>query len=179
VTYHRVLKDFPAPDWKLTYWLAGDRVLSTDAVPDADNVTFRIRVEASDTSSLNATAKPVIYRYVERLTNQLTGEVRDLSSGAVQVNPNIASLAPGQTKSSNQKILDALLARLEGRITQDAESYSIAGRSIARMPVAQVAKMVGTYRYLVYRELNPPTGIGESVKVYFPEPDHVPPVWPS
>jgi len=47
------------------------------------------------------------------------------------------------------------------------ESYSIAGRSISKIPVRELMELKGRYEYLVWRQRNPGQ-FSQSVDVEFP-----------
>lgn len=49
-------------------------------------------------------------------------------------------------RSYVKKVLDAIQAVIEGRASKDQESYSIAGRSLARTPLEDLIKMEDEYR---------------------------------
>jgi len=51
-----------------------------------------------------------------------------------------------------QTMLAAIEAVLEGRITADIEQYSIAGRSITKIPIAELLKLRSYYKAEAVRE---------------------------
>jgi len=91
----------------------------------------------------------------------------------LEVRPGLLDGATGGLVSSfNERMLAQLEARLEGRVMADAEDYSIAGRSITRIPFGELQKLRDMYYARVQRErrlieagLEP--GIRRRVKVSF------------
>ncbi len=55
-------------------------------------------------------------------------------------------------RSHAEKMLEAIEAKLEGRISSDHESYTIDGRSLNRIPVEQLVQYRTKYRNEVARE---------------------------
>ena len=99
-----------------------------------------------------ATAAWAAGRYVwaKTFTRASDGETTPAGSGVVEVLP--ATDATADARSVNRRILDAITARLEGRITKDAESYTIEGRSISRTPLEVLEKLRTQYSRRVARE---------------------------
>lgn len=56
-------------------------------------------------------------------------------------------------RSHAEKMLEAIEAKLEGRISSDHESYTIDGRSLNRIPVEQLVQYRQRYRNEVAREM--------------------------
>lgn len=168
VKYCRSLPQYPGPDWVYTLYLVGTIAFEKAVTAATDDPARRDVVLAADeTATLNTAGTVAPYRFVERVSNATTGEAYDISTGTLQVNPNVAAMQPGDNLTQNQRILAALRSRLEGRITADCESYSIAGRSISRIPFNQLADMIARYEYMVWAEQNP-SGRGTTTKAYFP-----------
>lgn len=158
----RVFTQYPVSDWSYTLYLAGASVLNQAATPDADGITQHVVIAASATATLLAGA----YEYVGRLT-AADGEVFDVENGRIMVNANIAALAAGDALSHEEKTLSVIEAAIEGRLTKDIEHYSIAGRSISKIPISELTKLRGTYRALVWKQHNPGQMM-TPVEVYFP-----------
>ena len=77
-----------------------------------------------------------------------------IDSGRVAVLPD-PTTAEGDLRSSAERILDAINATLEGRVSKDADSYTIEGRSITRTPMADLLRLQGIYERKVAAERNP------------------------
>ena len=63
--------------------------------------------------------------------------------------------ATGDPRTHARKVLDAIEAVLENRATVDQQEYSIAGRSLKRMPIDELIKLRKTYQAEVDAEERP------------------------
>lgn len=151
----RWFEDYASSDFTYTLYLAGAAILNVEATPDPDGVTFHVVLSAAQTATLNTTAQPAPYSYVERLSDPVTGEVYDVGVGRIMVGPNLATVAAGAMVSFEEQTLNAIEATLQGRITSDIEQYSIAGRSITKIPIRELLQLRGQYRALVWKQRNP------------------------
>lgn len=78
---------------------------------------------------------------------------RTIDFCVVEILPDVTVMAaPFDTRSHAVRMLDAIKARLEGRITADAESYSIRGRALSRIPMAELMRLRDQYAAEVHRE---------------------------
>jgi len=70
-----------------------------------------------------------------------------IAEGQVTLLDNISvRTALYDNRSHAKKVLDAIEAILEGRASKDQESYSIAGRSLARTPIPDLLKLRSVYK---------------------------------
>ncbi|RWR09715.1 hypothetical protein [Paenirhodobacter populi] len=83
---------------------------------------------------------------------------RTLKTGRVQILPDPLAASAGDGRSSAERILAAIEATLEGRVTKDAESYSIEGRSISRTPIADLLRLRNVYAAEVAAKSSPGGG---------------------
>ena len=60
--------------------------------------------------------------------------------------PNISTNTSIDVQSHARKVLSAIEAVIEGRASQDQMSYSIAGRSLSRMPIDDLLTLRDRYR---------------------------------
>lgn len=91
--------------------------------------------------------------YVAHVVSQLDDDRRTLSGCGVEILPDVTAVAtPIDQRSHAQRMLEAIKARLEGRITADAESYSIRGRALSRIPMAELMRLRDQYAAEVHRE---------------------------
>jgi hypothetical protein len=72
------------------------------------------------------------------------------------------------SKSHAVKMLDAIEAVLEGRITSDVEQYSIAGRQITKIPISELLILHDRYKAAVAQEK-----AAESIKLGLGNPNKV------
>jgi len=73
-------------------------------------------------------------------------------SGTVKVHPNFAAATTFDGRSHARRTLDAIEAVLEKRATREDQSYSIGGRTLARIPNADLLALRDRYRSEVARE---------------------------
>jgi hypothetical protein len=170
----RGFSEWPNDSWKYTLILAGAApTLAKDATADpASKSTYHVVLTPTDTQALNPSGGATqYYRYVERMTAlDSSGEKWDVGQGVLAVDPNLAITQPGDALSDDEKILAAIKQVLSGRVTADIESYSIAGRSIAKIPIRELQELEGFYTTRVWRQHNPGV-FSHPVDVQFPPTD--------
>ncbi|MGH9780719.1 MAG: hypothetical protein ACRD33_02765 [Candidatus Acidiferrales bacterium] len=183
VKFTRSLDDFsPADGWTYTIYLNGLTQKFQKAATVLDNI-FQVEFVPADTASLN----PGPYRYAERLSNDgsvdatLAGEVFDITGDELVINiePNVASAAAGVFNTAEERMLAIVEAAISGRLTADIQSYQIAGRSVSKIPIAELRQIRGELKAAVWRQNNPGQ-LGVPYRVSFPleteSPDY-PPTW--
>ncbi|PYG32410.1 hypothetical protein [Pelagimonas varians] len=141
----------PPADWSLRYVLrplAGGASVEIDAIAGADAYELRL------SSAQSAVVPPGQFTWVALAFHGASGDRATLATGRVEVLPDPAA-STGDQRSSAERILDAIKATLEGRVSKDAESYSIEGRSISRTPIADLLKLREVYTREVQAEQNP------------------------
>ncbi len=141
----------PPPDWSLRYVLrplAGGVSVEIDAIAGADAYELRL------SSAQSAAVPPGQFTWVALAFHNESGDRITIANGRVEVLPDPAA-STGDQRSSGERILDAIKATLEGRVTKDAESYSIEGRSISRTPIADLLRLREVYTREVQAEQNP------------------------
>lgn len=160
VAYTRSEPDYPASaGWTMTLYLAGAVVLGPyEAQPDGDDYT--IVISAASTS--NAPAGQ--YRWEERVAKD--DLVYPVAAGTVKVYANIAAATAGSALTWAEKALAAVDARLEGRLTSDIESFSIAGRSVSHIPITELVKLRASLSAQVAAQRNPNV-FGSQVRAVF------------
>lgn len=157
----RSFHGYSPADWSLSVLFAGRLVAKFDAAPQITvdpppGNTFHVVLAPADTQPLVPNGgDPYSYTVIERLT-AADGEVFDMARIAVMVNANIAIAVSGDFESPEAKLLrrlqDTLAARLAGGAV---ETYSVAGRSITRIPTKDLRTMIGQYKSIVWRQQNP------------------------
>jgi hypothetical protein len=152
----RQFDQYGSATWNYQLLLAGAQVLSVAGTADPDGMSFLVEATPAQTAKLNTRRTPEAYSYVERLTaTDGSGEIYDVRSGRIMVNPNLALLNPGDALTHEERTLRIIEAKLENRLAADLENYSIAGRSISRIPVQELIKLRGTYANIVWKQRNP------------------------
>lgn len=146
--------------WQLSLIFAGANVKSFSTTPqitaDPDGETWHIILAPADTQPLNPSGGAGLpYTVVERLTGT-DGEVYDVSVQKLMVSPNIANAVAGDYQTNEEKLLTQLQATLLARATGGLiENYSVAGRSVSKVSTPELRKMIGSLKWLVYRQRNP------------------------
>ena len=139
VSYRRRLVDFPASlGWTLRLHLAGASVLTGTAVADGDD--FVVTIEASDTEGDFAAG---LYKWVERVSGA-GGEVYEVGRGTVTVLSNLAEATEGSEQEWIERAIAMLRAHIEGRLPAGMESYQIAGRAVAKMPIKEAMSLLAS-----------------------------------
>lgn len=78
-----------------------------------------------------------------------------IESGQFDVVPRAADLTDTDTRSHNVRMLESINATLENRATKDQQSYSIAGRSLSRIPIVELLQLRDYYAEKVIIERGP------------------------
>jgi len=137
VCYRRRLADYPVSGgWTLRLHLAGASVLAITATTDGDD--FIVTIAADDTAS---GFSPGLYKWVERVTGA-GGEVYEVATGSVTVLPNLAEATEGSEQEWIERAVATLRAHVEDRLPAGMESYQIAGRVVAKMPVKEAVGLL-------------------------------------
>jgi len=177
VKFTRSLNDFlPSDGWAYTIYLNGLTQKFNKAATVVDNA-FQIEFLPADTATLN----PGPFRYAERLTNSGTGEIYDITGDTLVINiePNAGTAAAGTFNTWEERTLAVVEAAISGRLTSDIQAYEIAGRSVSKIPIAELRTIRGELRAAVWRQNNPGQ-LGVPHRVQFglePESPDYPPTW--
>ena len=153
VKFTRSLGDFsPADGWTYAIFLNGLTQKFNKAATILNNI-FQIEFLPADTAALN----PGPFRYAERLTNSILGQVYDISGDLLVINiePNVASAAAGVFNTFEERTLAIVEAAISGRLTSDIQAYQIAGRSVSKIPIAELRTIRGELRAAIWRQNNP------------------------
>lgn len=163
--YTRRFADYPASaGWGYKLYVAGASVFNIAGAPNGDD--FDVTILSTDTVALVAGS----YRYIERVKKST--EEHTVGQGVIDVLLNLATASAGQAQSHEELTLTVIEAALSGRMTSDVQSYMIAGRSVVKIPIAELMQMKGYYRAIIERQR---TGeIGRTVEVTFGEPSTSP-----
>ena len=151
-----------------TAWKRTD--LNSDYSTSLYTLTYQARLENSGSTNISLTATESNNEYLIEVTSTASASytvgiyhwdafiTRDSDSARIRVDSGqwevIANLASATTdpRSQNKKILDAIVAIIEGRASQDQMSYSIAGRSLSRMSIDDLLQFEGVYKARWLRE---------------------------
>jgi hypothetical protein len=129
--WKRSLTDYPASTWTLSYSM--HRLHATAAkisiTAGADGDTHSVDVAAATTAAYTDGD----YEWFAFVTDGTTRRLVD--EGTIKVHADLEADAAVDRRGHWRIVLDAVQAVLQDRATKDQMAYSIAGRSISRMPV--------------------------------------------
>lgn len=97
----------------------------------------------------------------------------------INVEPDAATSPAGTFQTFEEKTLAVILAAIGGRLTADMQSYTIAGRSVMKIPIDELMQLRGKFAAAVWRQQNPGQ-LGVPYKVDFttePEMTNIPDTW--
>lgn len=86
------------------------------------------------------------------------GRSERVYNATVLIGDNPRNAAAGAFQRHAEKTLAVIEAALEGRLTDDIESYQIAGRAVSKIPIEQLTALRGQYAALVRQERTGTTG---------------------
>ena len=141
--------DYSTSLYTLTYQARLENAGSTNISLTATESNNEYLIEVSSTASASYTVG--IYHWDAFITRDSDSARIRVDSGQWEVIANLAS-ATTDPRSQNKKILDAIVAIIEGRASQDQMSYSIAGRSLSRMSIDDLLQFEGVYKARWLRE---------------------------
>jgi hypothetical protein len=161
------LSDYPNSEgWTLKYEVVGQDKVSITATFQTsgdDENHWLVEVATSATKQMRAGTYKLIGRVEGSGDYAGREETVHYSTLEILQDPRLAKAGDYQTH--DERTLDVIEAAIEGRLTKDMESYSIAGRSISKIPIRELLQMRGMYRAMVNQGK---TGrIGRPVEVHF------------
>lgn len=96
---------------------------------------------------------PGAYWYARLAVNAAASKRVTLGTGQLTIRPNLAAITGAYDgRTTAQQILEAIDARLLNRATTDQNKYTIAGRSIDRIPVAELISLRDKFAAIVRNE---------------------------
>lgn len=151
--------NYPASVWSVTYQFENSTgAFSVTGTANGEDHSFSI--DASTTATYRAGK----YRWHARATSGAT--VKTFAAGWLTVEADIAAAGNMDVRSWAQRTLDAVEATLEGRATRDQMSMSIAGRSMSRIPLAELMQLRDRLRAEVrIEEQGEKAGLGRNIRV--------------
>lgn len=147
IIWNTKVPDYPADEgWALSYILKSKdaNVASFNAVADGADYTATITATASTGYSEGE------YHYQAFVTKG--SERFTVDNGKITIKKNFADSGNYDDRTHAKIVLDAIESVIEGRATKDQESYTIAGRSLARTPIPDLLMMRSRYKAEVVRE---------------------------
>lgn len=111
-------------------------------------VAVAFRVAPADTAPL----APGRWRWSLIATDPALGFRVVVATGLFEVLANPLAPIAGDTCSAARRILAAIDATIEGKVTKDAQTYTIEGRSITRLPLPELLAARARYAAMVRPE---------------------------
>lgn len=152
VKYTASHPDYPASaGWVLRLLVRRAGVGGTSVEGDANGDSHDIHLTAEVTAGLSAELYDWAHEY------EKAGEKYIAVSGQVRVTPNLRN---ADAQSHTERVLVALYARLEGRITADQETIQLDNMAISRIPFIQIPRWIAFYEAQRASERGESGGIG-------------------
>ena len=160
VRYTATRSDYPASDgWALKLYLAGISV-SDAIIGVAGGASFVFTLTPEITRPL----KPGLYQWREIATKD--GDTYIAASGTVQVLQDITAAGAGDMLSQAQRELQVCELAILGRLTDDLQSFQIAGRMVNKIPITELMQIRDVLRDTVKAEQRSGRW-GQEVRVQF------------
>jgi len=137
------------PENEPEFFIAGDTVKWRKSLPEyRPDAGWTLRydfVKDGSKHSVTATDQASVTDGTERYT---------VATGRIEVKPDFVAVQNGyDARSHVRKVLDALEATILGKASKDQMSYTIAGRSLARMSPGELLKWKNHYETLYRQEV--------------------------
>ena len=107
-------------------------------------------IEVLVASAVSKDYPPGQYKWV--LLETVNTEKFQIDTGFIDIAPNPLTATTASVKSHNQKVLEAIEAKIEGRAKSDHESYAIDGRQLSRIPFRELVELRKQYKWKVHNE---------------------------
>ena len=137
--------DYPASDsWTLSYEVRGPSKITlawgSEVAAHSNGRDYSITVLPAKTAPLLAGT----YHWSAYVTK--AGERHEVYYGILPIRINLAAAPTEGGQTHAERTLAVIEAALEGRLTGDLEAYTIAGRSVTKIPIEQLYRMRSIYR---------------------------------
>lgn len=151
--------------WTLSYSFKGPGELATEAGEITNDLaaTHTVEIPAARTATLDAGT----YQWVASMTGSGTyaGRRDTVGSGVLQVVADLPETDAAAFVSPDERLLNAIDDVIYGRVTDDVEEVTIAGRSIKKIPLAELLALKSRLERRVWRLRNP--GRSPVARVWF------------
>jgi hypothetical protein len=104
-------------------------------------------------SAANSLVAAGVWRLIGWVSN-VAGERHVIFDEEMTILADATTVSPTGLLTPNERILIAIAARLEGRVTADQEQVQINGTAITRIPIEKLSALRGIYEGKVWREQN-------------------------
>lgn len=161
---------YTASEWSIWVALRGNAA-AIDIKDGETGVTVAVvngKYEITVTPAATELYTPGAYSYVVYLyKTEVDGEEtvivdrKTVDTGAITILADYGAMtSASDARSHVKKVLDAIEAVIEKRASKEQQSYSIAGRSLSRIPLDELLKLRDRYRSEYQQELRALEGIG-------------------
>lgn len=166
VDWTRTFTDYtPSEGYTLVYYFAGPDVFTITGTTDGDGYLLEI-------PSTTTSAKPAgtyQWRAYAETGSGASLERYEVDRGVVVLEPNFATATTDSQELFAEQMVDAIEARMSGRLTADLESYGEAGRTATLIPFDRLGVQLGIWKAKLWRLQNPSKAFPEH-KVSFRAP---------
>jgi hypothetical protein len=153
----------PGNGYSLEYYVRGEcNFTATGSANGADNGWV---VNFPPTATENVPGG--LYSYIARVKKN--ADVFTVDQGNITVKPNLETAEADTQVEHVQRVLSAIADAIEGRITDDVQQFSIAGRSLVHIPAMELLEIQSRYmRRLKKLQLGPNRRLA-AVQTHFDE----------
>lgn len=146
-----------------------------------NNISGELTALSGTTTGTFTLANPAAVNETAGATATAPAETYDIRGDELVINiePNVATAAAGTFNTWEEQTLVVVEAAIAGRLTSDIQAYQIAGRSVSKIPIAELRTIRGELKAAIWRQTNPGR-LGEPYKVEFQfenENQDYPPTW--
>ena len=144
------ISDFSNSSYTLKYsfWSSGTAVTTVSCT--AQNSYYRLTILPATTNGYTAG----YYSYKAQIENS-SGTVTErytVRDGTFEIKSKPSTMVATDGRSHVKKIHDLIKTLLEGRVTKEADSITIGGRSLSRIPMADLVGLERKYAAMVKSE---------------------------
>lgn len=153
----------PDGGYSLEYYIRGACNINATGSANGNGNGWVVTFPATD----SARAPGGLYDYIARV--KLSPDVITVDQGHITIKPNLETAGAGTQVSHVQRVLEAINDAIEGRITDDVQQFSVAGRSLLHIPIMELHDLRAKYmRELKKIQLGPNRRIA-TLQVHFDE----------
>lgn len=147
--------DYPPASYTLKYVFFSQSSTLTKFEFTASKVDDTHKVNIAGTTTKGYKAGD--YQYQIQIIRDSDSELVTVGEGFFKVLPALTS-ATGDIRSHARKVLDAINATIEKTATKEQQSYTVAGRSLARRSIDELLTLRDRYQRIVNQEEGANTG---------------------
>jgi hypothetical protein len=143
--------------------MEGSGATSFTVTATGASTEYRVEVASATTAAYRAGT----YRWTAYITRASDSERIEVGTGTWTIHPNRGS-SSADPRSAAKVMLDKIESILSGRADADVSSYSIAGRSLSKIPIPELISWRDSYKRDVVKEQQAEriaAGIGSGRKV--------------